>query len=70
MHALNIYIYTIISNYIYIYIGTVPVSAVASTKKIKSLVGTNHQLLAQALHASLKLVSLIIYTVDGDGLRI
>lgn len=44
--------------------GFVPVSAVASTKKIKSLVGTNHQLLAQALHASLKL------DVSSDGKKV
>lgn len=35
---------------------TVPIANVSSTKKIKSLVGTNHALLAQALKASTKLV--------------
>ncbi|KAK8518817.1 hypothetical protein V6N13_017915 [Hibiscus sabdariffa] len=43
--------------------GYVPVSFIASTKKIKSLI-TNHQLLAQALRSSLKLV------VSDDGKKV
>ncbi|KAE8668395.1 La-related protein 6C [Hibiscus syriacus] len=43
--------------------GYVPVSFIASTKKIKSLI-TNHQLLAQALRSSSKLV------VSDDGKKI
>ncbi|PPR84688.1 hypothetical protein GOBAR_AA36025 [Gossypium barbadense] len=41
----------------------VPISFIASTKKIKSLI-TNHQLLAQALRSSLKLV------VSDDGKKV
>ncbi|KAL3515245.1 hypothetical protein ACH5RR_022147 [Cinchona calisaya] len=44
--------------------GYVPIVNVASTKKIKSLVGTNHQLLAQALQASTKL------DASDDGKRV
>ncbi|KAE8672829.1 La-related protein 6C [Hibiscus syriacus] len=43
--------------------GFVPISFIASTKKIKSLI-TNHQLLAQALRSSLKLV------VSDDGKKV
>ncbi|KAG4209334.1 hypothetical protein ERO13_A03G191100v2 [Gossypium hirsutum] len=43
--------------------GYVPISFIASTKKIKSLI-TNHQLLAQALRSSLKLV------VCDDGKKV
>ncbi|TYH85429.1 hypothetical protein ES332_D02G265800v1 [Gossypium tomentosum] len=43
--------------------GYVPISFIASTKKIKSLI-TNHQLLAQALRSSLKLV------VSDDGKKV
>ncbi|XP_027101595.1 la-related protein 6C-like [Coffea arabica] len=44
--------------------GYVPIANVASTKKIKSFVGSNHQLLAQALRASTKL------DVSNDGKRV
>lgn len=44
--------------------GYVPIANVASTKKIKSIVGSNHQLLAQALRASAKL------DVSNDGKRV